>query len=77
MIQKILWISLEKLFSGNVRDFSKKHLYDTWLISLIFNVFNLNCSIGLAIFGLLIFMNLDSFNYAKYKSSIKSKKLFF
>ena len=49
----------------NLNDLSNKHLYDTWVTSLIFSAFVLVCSIGLAVFGLLIFMNPDSSGHTK------------
>ena len=52
-------------YSENLNDLSNKHLYDTWVTSLIFSAFVLVCSIGLAVFGLLIFMNPDSSGHTK------------
>ena len=55
----------EERFLDNRSNLSNKHLYDFWLTSLIFTAFVLVCSIGLAVFGLLIFMNPDSSGHTK------------
>ena len=39
---------------------SNKYLYDKWLTSIIFTVFIILCTIGLAVFGLLTFLNPES-----------------
>ena len=49
----------------NLNNLSNKHIYDYWVTSLIFTAFTLVCSIGLAVFGLLIFMNPDSSGHTK------------
>ena len=46
-------------------ELGNKRLYDTWVTSLIFTALALVCSIGLAVFGLLIFMNPDSSGHTK------------
>ncbi len=59
----------EKLWSSSLIEngsrLSNKHLYDCWLTSLIFTAFVLVCSIGLAVFGLLIFMDPESSGHTK------------
>ena len=55
----------EESFLENRENLRNKHLYDFWLTSLIFTAFVLVCSIGLAVFGLLIFMNPDSSGHTK------------
>ena len=39
---------------------SNKYLYDKWLTSIIFSSFTFVCAIGVAIFGLLLFLNKGS-----------------
>ena len=39
---------------------SNKYLYDKWLTTIIFGVLIILCALGLAFFGLLIFLNTDS-----------------
>ena len=41
-------------------DYSNKYVYDKWLTSIIFSAFVCVCDLGVAIFGLLIFLNGDS-----------------
>ena len=55
----------EERFLDKRSSLSNKHLYDFLLTSLIFIAFVLVCSIGLAVFGLLIFMNPDSSGHTK------------
>lgn len=59
----------EKLWSNSLLEngsrLSNKHLYDYWVTSLIFTAFVLVCSIGLAVFGLLIFMDPESSGHTK------------
>ena len=46
----------QKLYSNQKNDsISNKYLYDRWVTSIIFGVFVIACSIGLALFGFLIF----------------------
>jgi len=46
----------EKLYSNQQNDsISNKYNYDRWVTSIIFGVFVIACSIGLALFGFLIF----------------------
>ena len=45
-----------KLYSKHKNDsISNKYVYDRWVTSIIFGVFVIACSIGLALFGFLIF----------------------
>ena len=39
------------------KDNSNKYLFDKWLTSIIFSSLILVCAIGVAIFGLLLFLN--------------------
>ena len=55
----------ESGFISSRTNLTNKYLYDTWVTSLIFSAFVLVCSIGLAVFGLLIFMNPDSSGHTK------------
>ena len=55
----------EDNFLERRKELRNKHLYDFWLTSLIFTAFVLVCSIGLAVFGLLIFMNPDLSGHTK------------
>ena len=41
-------------------DYDNKYIYDKWLTSIIFSAFVCVCNLGVAIFGLLIFLNGDS-----------------
>ena len=41
-------------------DYENKYLYDRWLTSIIISAFICLCNVGVAIFGLLIFLNGDS-----------------
>ena len=42
-------------YNGNYDDFNNKYLYDRWVTSIIFDSLNIALSIGLAIFGFLLF----------------------
>lgn len=42
------------------KDYDNKYLYDRWLTSIILSAFICLCDLGVAIFGLLIFLNGDS-----------------
>ena len=55
----------EYVWQGLPSDVSDKYLYDTWITSIIFSALVLLCSIILAVFGLLIFMNPDSSGHTK------------
>ena len=55
----------EYVWDGLPSDVSFKYLYDTWITSIIFSALVLLCSIILAVFGLLIFMNPDSSGHTK------------
>ena len=55
----------EYVYESLPRDVSNKYLYDTWITSIIFSALVLLCSIILAVFGLLIFMNPDSSSLTK------------
>lgn len=55
----------EYVWDGLPSDVSNKYLYDTWITSIIFSALILLCSIILAVFGLLIFMNPDSSGHTK------------
>ena len=51
----------EKLYSYQQNDsIENKYEYDRWVTSIIFGVFIIACSIGLALFGFLIFKGDDS-----------------
>jgi hypothetical protein len=41
-------------------DYTNKYIYDRWLTSIILSAFICLCNVGVAIFGLLIFLNGDS-----------------
>ena len=41
-------------------NYSNKYMYDRWLTSIILSCFIFVCAIGVAIFGLLLFLNGDS-----------------
>lgn len=55
----------EYVWDGLPNDVSYKYVYDTWVTSIIFSALVLLCSIILAVFGLLIFMNPDSSGHTK------------
>lgn len=55
----------EYVWDGLPSDVSYKYIYDTWVTSIIFSALVLLCSIILAVFGLLIFMNPDSSGLTK------------
>jgi hypothetical protein len=57
--------SCEYVWKDIPSDVSDKYLYDTWVTSIIFSALVLLCSIILAVFGLLIFMNPDSSGHTK------------
>lgn len=57
--------SCEYVWDGLPSDVSDKYVYDTWVTSIIFSALVLLCSIILAVFGLLIFMNPDSSGHTK------------
>ena len=48
-------------------DYTHKYLYDTWLTSIFFIVFTLLSEIGVAIFGLFLFLNKGESNHVPLK----------
>ena len=51
----------DKLYYNQKNDsIGRKYLYDRWVTSIIFGVFVIACSIGLALFGFLIFKDSGS-----------------
>ena len=51
----------DKLYYDQKNDsIAKKYIYDRWVTSIIFGVFVIACSIGLALFGFLIFKDSGS-----------------
>ena len=53
--------------SSQRTDNTHKYLYDTWLTSILFIVFTLLSEIGVAIFGLFLFLNKDESNHVPLK----------
>ena len=47
-------------YNGNYDDFTNKYMYDRWVTSIIFDSLNIALSIGLAIFGFLLFKGSNS-----------------
>ena len=52
----------EYIWAANYLQYQKtsttnKYIYDKWLTSIIFSCFTFVCAIGVAIFGLLLFLN--------------------
>ena len=46
--------------NSQTNSITNKYLYDRWLTTIILGVFDAACGIGLAIFGVLLFLNGDS-----------------
>jgi hypothetical protein len=53
--------------SSQTTNYVHKYLYDTWLTSIIFIIFTLLSEIGVAIFGLLLFLNKGESNHVPLK----------
>jgi hypothetical protein len=53
--------------SSQTTNYVHKYLYDTWLTSIIFIIFTLLSEIGVAVFGLLLFLNKGESNHVPLK----------